>query len=286
VSKRSTRRDKTTIRSHSSGLAIRPPLRWAGSKRAVVPKLLEALPPAFDRYIEPFAGSACLFFKLAPRSAILGDINSELISAYRTLRTQPHAVWSYLCALQQNSRAYYKVRRIDGESLTAVQRTVRFLYLNRLCFNGVYRTNRSGHFNVPRGHGAGAGLSLEDLVRIGTRLRRATLVAGDFSTTLALAKRNDFVYLDPPYITARSREAGQYGYDSLAKSDLDRLTTCVVDLDERGVHFLLSFAISDALAEKLPVRQRKNLRVMRHVSGFRRGRRIAREMILSNYISR
>src|SRR5260370_41753763 len=126
-------------------------LRWAGSKRKLLPILLDAAPKKFDRYVEPFAGSACLFFALGPRRAVLADINEELVNTYRALKTDVEGVIEHLAAFKCSKKEYYLVRSESLLGMPKQRRAARFIYLNRFCFNGLYRTNKQGGFNVPYG---------------------------------------------------------------------------------------------------------------------------------------
>ena len=130
-----------------------PLLRWAGSKRKLLPILTQAIPSSFKRYVEPFVGSGVLFLKIPQKRALLGDINIDLISTYETVRDHPRAVWNRASAFDEDPNFYYTLRAIDAENLQPLDRAARFVYLNRFCFNGVYRTNRAGKFNVSRGKG-------------------------------------------------------------------------------------------------------------------------------------
>ena len=162
---------------------IRPLLRWAGSKR----KLLSRLAPFWNpgrhrRYIEPFAGSACLFFELRPEKAILGDTNRELIHLYRAVRVSPESLFYRLAHIRRDARTYYRWRAIDPLRTDPETRALRFLYLNRNCFNGIYRTNVDGDFNVPFGGKEGKPLGAierDDFMRAAERLRCARFVVGD-----------------------------------------------------------------------------------------------------------
>src|SRR5947208_694046 len=131
-----------------SDAGIAPLLRWAGSKRKLIPQLLRHVPEGFDRYIEPFGGSACLFFALRPDRAIIADLNQELIETYRTLRSHPKLVHRAVFNMPRTKRYYYAIRDRTPQALSDVEKAARFLYLNRNCFNGVYRLNHAGCFNV------------------------------------------------------------------------------------------------------------------------------------------
>jgi len=263
----------------------RPPIRWAGSKRSILPWLSDLAPDRFDRYIEPFAGSAALFFSLAPSSAILGDINQDLVHFYRVLAARPGAVARAVTLFAPNGGDYYAVRALRPNQLSDTKAAARFLYLNRFCFNGVYRTNKRGEYNVPRGTRTGAMPTVCELRLASGILRRANIQACDFETTLDSARRGDFVYIDPPYFTRRGLKPGEYGYGSLVgRDDLSRLITAVLRLSDRGVKYLLSYSDSRMLIRELEPAWTKRVLVRRSVGGNSAHRKIVRELILSNYV--
>src|SRR6266446_5529387 len=169
-------------------------LRWAGSKKKLLSTLRGYIPEQFGRYFEPFVGSGALFFSLSPSDAVLGDLNGELIEALDVLSNNPVKLHRLVSTFPRTKRSYYRVRRSIPTNRLA--RAVRFMYLNRLCFNGLYRTNKENIFNVPCGYGAGEFPSLRSFRDAATRLRKATLLADDFEITLGLVEKNDFVYLD------------------------------------------------------------------------------------------
>src|SRR5579859_6326272 len=189
-----------------------PLLRWAGSKRALLPMLVSCVPAQFGTYIEPFAGSACLFFAIRPRCAVLGDFNAELIATYTAIRRHPRLVARHVATWGSSSEEYYGVRALDPDTMPDIMRAARFVYLNRRCFNGVYRTNRHGQFNVPIGTRIGRMPAEKDFYRCSVALRPASLLSCDFDVTLRSARHGDFAYLDPPYSTSTRPNYGEYGY--------------------------------------------------------------------------
>jgi DNA adenine methylase len=228
-----------------------PALRWAGSKRSLLPQLAQRAKLAKGRYVEPFAGSACLFFALGPRPAVLGDLNQELIETYRCLREHPRLVSRAMHGWSTDVDTYYQVRSARQSELGSIERAARFLYLNRLCFNGVFRTNRHGQFNVPYGAKTGALPSEAHLYRCSFALRSADLRYGDFDATIADVSPGDFVYLDPPYTQGAKTSYGVYGYGSFNSSELDRALQALRRIDEAGASFLFSYANVDGLEAKL-----------------------------------
>ena len=178
---------------------------------------------------------------------------------------------------------YYELRARDITGLPRVARAARFVYLNRFSFNGVYRTNRKGLFNVPRGKKTGALPTTESLVAVAKALESAIFVCGDFEKTLDHAKRGDFVYMDPPYRLDETRMRGEYGYGAFSSCDLDRLTDALVTLDRRGVKFLLSYKYRRDFHRSMQRWHLLTELVRRHVGGFTDRRSKVRELLVSNY---
>lgn len=239
-------------RSESFELANPPPksrpfLRWAGSKRPIVKELAEFAPKAYSKYIEPFLGSGSLYFHLKPFEAVLGDINVDLINAYSSLRQNPGAVVECLDKWCPEGGDYYLLRK--QLTKTTIEAAARFIYLNRFCYNGIYRTNGRGEFNVPKGTRTGRMPQKSHLFQIAQDLQRAKIQVGDFEAILKQhAKSDDFVYLDPPY--PRSRYSGEYGLHTMQPQDMPRLVASLHYLDSNGVNFLLSYPF-DSLPEGL-----------------------------------
>lgn len=267
------------------GSRVRPPLRWAGSKRSILRVLARHAPSQFERYVEPFAGSAALFFFLDPACALLGDINNELIDFYRVLAARPHAVAKRVAGFDSTGADYYWLRCVTPDSLSRTSAAARFLYLNRFCFNGVYRTNRSGVFNVPRGTKTGALPSRRDLCRAAAALRKASVRVSDFADTLDAATTGDFVYVDPPYFTRNGIKPGEYGHRSLAgQDDLSRLVNSLNRLSEKGVKYMLSYSRSRRLLELLDAEWVRHIAVRRSVGGVKTARKRSVEMLVTNYV--
>lgn len=228
------------------------PLRWAGSKRSLLPILRQARPETFGTYIEPFVGSACVFFDLAPQSARLSDLNSDLIQFFVELRDQPDQLCQEFAKLDPSGDDYYDSRKRNPSDLTHSERAARFLYLNRFAFNGVYRTNRKGEFNVPRGVRTGQLPSEQDLLEVSELLRGVEIDAVDFRRATGMAESGDFVYLDPPYRNPSRTTYGEYGYGSFgSEDDVRELAKEISRLNEAGAQVLLSFNDDEGLKEVL-----------------------------------
>jgi DNA adenine methylase len=259
-------------------------LRWAGSKRASVQRLASYWGTGYERYIEPFAGSACLFFQVKPKCALLADINPELINALKQLKKHPTALHASLVSLDVNEDAYYAIRRVLPSTLSEFQRAVRFFYLNRYCFNGLYRTNRAGLFNVPySGSRNGPFPPSSKFVDSASVLANARLLCVDFERTVTEnVCAGDFVYLDPPYAINNRRVFRQYDPTSFGLADIQRLTGCIAEIEARGAFFVLSYADCPESRKAFSKWFRESAMIQRNIAGFAAGRRRSREMIYSN----
>jgi DNA adenine methylase len=261
---------------------IVPIFRWAGSKRKSLHELTTFWNERFERYIEPFVGSACLFLKIKPKAAILADLNSTLIQTYRTIRRCPEAVAETLYAIPRNSKTYYEVRRKMKSTRNTIERAASFVYLNRNCFNGIYRTNRDGEFNVPFGADQGQYPRRCDFQTTATLLKNATLLSGDFGASLRRLRRNDFVYLDPPFAATDVRTFIEYGKKCFAADDLSRFSRHLDRIDRRGAFFLVSYADCTRARKLAQNWNWKRIEVRRQIAGFAAQRRIAGELIITN----
>ena len=220
----------------------RSPLRWAGSKRGLLPAIRTMVPPRIGRYIEPFMGSACVYFDLLPDKAVLSDLNFELVQFFRQLRDHPESVADAFNAMDSSGDAYYELRAMVPADLDASVRAARFLYLNRFAFNGVYRTNRRGEFNVPRGVRTGAPPNTAELLEVSRLLRNVRIENHDYLQVTSEAQAGDFVYLDPPYRNTDRETYGEYGYGMFgSEGDVATLAQELRRLDQTGANVLLSF---------------------------------------------
>lgn len=258
-------------------------IRWAGSKKSLLPTLRQYWLSTYRRYIEPFCGSACLFFAIEPENAILSDINYELITTFTVLKSDPAAVIAGLERLRINKSTYYSLRERDPCGLSEINLAVRFLFLNKLCFNGIYRTNSFGKFNVPYAEPKSTPrFDFESIVQMSALLRKASLMHVDFANALDKATRDDFVYLDPPYAVARRRVFSDYHPRSFSADDLCRLGDALLSLDRRGSKFLLSYADSAEGRALVKSWNWRRIRTRRHVAGFAAHRKHSYELIASN----
>ena len=233
----------------------RPFVKWAGGKAGIAAALADLAPPRIEAYHEPFAGGAALFFRLRadparrPRRAVLNDLNAELMTAYEVVRDRPEALARLLADLEAGYLArdpagraerYYEVRAQAPEDPDEV--AARLIFLNKTCFNGLYRVNRRGRFNVPHGRYARPRiLDRGALLAASAALAGAELRRADFEEACADAGPGDFVYFDPPFhpLSATSRFTS-YTADDFGREDQKRLKWLADDLRARGVAVLVS----------------------------------------------
>lgn len=261
-----------------------PILRWAGSKRYLAKHLLPRFPQHMARYIEPFCGSASLFFLLEPPKSILSDVNSELINALHWIQSGCNALMNKYESLADDRDVYYAVRELNPSSLSNVERAARFLYLNRLCFNGLYRTNRLGQFNVPySGQRNSKQLTSQEVRSASHLLKTCELRNDDFRTTIRRAVRGDFLYIDPPYATHQNKEFCEYDANSFGVRDIENLWVELDAADRRGVQFMLSYTKCDEIEEFCRRWDNKTIQVRRNIAGFAGHRRMATEVVIKNY---
>lgn len=222
----------------------RPFLKWAGSKRFLLPTLSSLVPPGFGVYHEPFLGSAALFFELQPSRAFLSDACAELVDTYTAVRDNPRAVLRNLTALTPTRDQYYVVR--EHRSRGRFKRAAEFIYLNKSCWNGLYRVNAKGEFNVPYGRPTWRQAVVPGVLRSCSEALGAPGVridVADFSLVSARAKPNDLVYFDPPYVASHSDNGFRaYNEKLFSWKDQIRLAALAQQLAMQGTHVLVSNA--------------------------------------------
>jgi DNA adenine methylase len=229
---------------------LAPFLKWAGGKRGFVSRCLHMVPERFGRYIEPFLGSGSMYFALKPKRALLSDLNSDLIDCYQAIKASPEAIVALLADHHQRhcEEHYYATRAVKPAD--PVERAAWLIYLNRTCWNGLYRVNRKNEFNVPIGTKTNVVLPTDDFSSTSRMLALAEIVNQDFETTLEAAKSGDFVFVDPPY-TVKHNLNGFLKYNDKIFSWADqlRLRDTVVRAAERGAMVLVTNANHQSIRE-------------------------------------
>jgi DNA adenine methylase len=227
-----------------------PIVKWVGGKSKLLPELIARLPDRFGRYYEPFAGGAAMFFAIAPRlagGAVLNDRNPDLIATYRAVAKDVDAVIRRLEIHRKHhgEKHYYSVReRWNDRSIdwSPVDRAATFIYLNKTCYNGLWRVNRSGGFNVPMGRYTDPPIYTPDALRVASRvLRGVELRNADYLEAVKDARAGDLVYFDPPYVpVTETSNFTSYTGDGFGADDQRRLATLAHDLVARGCRVMLS----------------------------------------------
>lgn len=238
---------------------VKPLVKWAGGKRQLLPHIHAALPDGTPRrYYEPFIGGGAVLFSLTPACARVNDLNSEMINLYEVVREGVDELISLVSTYPNDADFFYQLRAVDRDAerfaaLSATERAARTLYLNKTCYNGLYRVNSAGQFNAPFGRYKNPTICDADTLRGVHQYFRdndITFTQGDFAAAVAGAGEGDFVYFDPPYdpvnVTSSFTGYQKGGFD---RAEQERLKAVCDDLDARGVKFLLSNSATEFIRE-------------------------------------
>lgn len=266
-----------------------PIVKWVGGKRQLMFELLKNMPKSYNRYFEPFIGGGALFFELQPDNAYISDMNEELINLYQVVRDE---VDELICDLQKHdiSKEYFmEIRNVDRteeyQNWSDVQKASRFIYLNRTCFNGMYRVNSKGEFNVPFGHYKNPRILDENnLVNCSNLLQGIEIKHADFSEILKKVKKGDFVYFDPPYVPLSETSS----FTSYTKEGFDidmqfKLRDVCDELDTMGVNFLLSNSDTKLVNDLYENYNIKKVFASRQINANADGRGKITEVLVRNY---
>lgn len=233
----------------------KPPLRWVGGKQryaSTVANYFTGMREG-EAYYEPFLGGGSVFLAIAPRRGVLGDVNGDLIHFYRCLVESPEELWTQIeqYSLNMDQDAYYEARQEFNHGATGLRRASLFLILNRSGFNGIWRVNRKGEYNVPYGAREVRVPSLDEWLELSRRFAEARLIHGNYSVTLAAVQRGDYVYLDPPYYDSTGHELfARYTMNGFSRVDHEALAAEVARLTILGVRVVLTIR-DDPLIRRL-----------------------------------
>ncbi len=221
----------------------KPILKWAGGKTQMLGNLLPKVPGSFGRYIEPFFGGGAMFFALQPENAVIADSNPELINMYWEVAGHVENVIQCLKRYENTSEMFYAVRSQEWTTLPKAEAAARTIFLNRTCFNGLYRVNKQGQFNVPYGKYKNPKICDEDGLRAASEaLKKADILCGDYLLVLEhYAQQGDFVFLDPPYLPiSEYADFKRYTKEQFYEEDHIELAKRIMILHERGCHIILT----------------------------------------------
>ena len=273
----------------------KPIVKWAGGKRQLIDKLLEHMPKEYNNYFEPFIGGGALLFELMPNNATINDVNQELLTIYRCLANNE---WFKLMIedLEKHEKKhsedyYYEIRKIDRnpefEKLPIWKRASRAIYLNKSCFNGLYRVNSNGYFNVPSGKKKKVQTyDKENIIKLHDYFmnNNVTILEGDFSKAVENAKPGDFVYFDPPYDPFDDRESfTSYTKFNFSKEDQKRLADLFKELSNKGVYVMLSNHNTKYINELYEGFNIYIVNAKRMINADSKGRGNVEEVIITNY---
>ncbi|MCC8139359.1 MAG: Dam family site-specific DNA-(adenine-N6)-methyltransferase [Lachnospiraceae bacterium] len=224
-------------------IQAKPIVKWAGGKTQMLNAIIPKVPAKYGRYIEPFVGGGALFFALNPEQSIIADSNPELINMYQQVADHVEDVIAYLGQYKNTKEDFYEVRAVDWTLLPKAEAAARMIYLNKTCFNGLYRVNKKGQFNVPYGKYKNPNICDKDALYVASELlRRSEIVCGDYLSVLKeYAKPGDFVFLDPPYLPiSEYADFKRYTKEQFYEEDHVELAKEVVRLQELGCHVILT----------------------------------------------
>lgn len=239
--------------------AVKPYLKWAGGKRQLLPEIRKYIPASYDRYVEPFVGAGAVLFDIQPDNAVVNDANSQLIQTYEVIRDEVGLLIDILQehVAKNTKEHFYEVREMDRDpaafgTMTKAEKAARLIYLNKTCFNGLYRVNSQGLFNVPYGRYKNPAICEEETLRgIHEYFNRCqiTILNGDFAAAARMATEHSFVYFDPPYHSADNSNFTGYQANGFSEAEQIRLRDVMKELTERGVKCLLSNSDTEFIRE-------------------------------------
>lgn len=273
--------------------SIAPVLKWVGGKRQLLHALLPLLPAHISTYCEPFAGGGAMLFHLQPPVAYVNDINRDLIHVYKVIRDDVESLIAELETYKNDPAFFYSVRNWDRDParfalLSGVEQAARILYLNKTCFNGLYRVNQAGEFNVPFGRYKNPNIVNASVLRaVSTYLRQdfVFLTSEDYAEVLERIPDDTFVYLDPPYdpVSDTSNFTG-YTKGGFSRAEQIRLRECCDKLTARGISFMLSNSSTDFIREQYAQYSITTVQAKRAINSVASKRGSIDEVVIRNYV--
>ena len=266
---------------------MKPILKWVGGKQKIIQQLLDNVPNNFNTYYEPFLGSGTLFFALEPKKAVIGDINLELINFYKILAYCPDSLIFHLGLYENTREFYYKTRNLDRVSyykiMDRVEKAARFLYLNKTCFNGLYRVNKKGQFNVPYGNYDYKNKEYYDkelLIEAGDFIasNNISIAGGDYQHITRNISEGDFIYLDPPYYNSYN----QYNPDVFKDYRHLQLKRFVDYCTEKNIKVMLSNSDDEYIRKIYSEYTIKTISLKRSVNPNSKNKKTT-ELLIVNY---
>ncbi|MEI7024433.1 DNA adenine methylase [Paenibacillus sp. y28] len=272
---------------------LQPFLKWAGGKRQLLPEIRKYVPQHYSAYYEPFVGAGAVLFDLQPQKAVINDVNTELINTYKVIRDHVDELIADLKKHQADKEYFYSIRDLDRQEqfkgLSHVEKSSRIIYLNKTCFNGLFRVNSRGQFNVPFGKYKNPQIVNEPVLRAVhdyLSTNDFTILNGDFEQAVSTAKAGDFVYFDPPYDpVSNTASFTSYSLNGFGKKDQERLRDTFAELDRRGCKVLLSNSATDYIKDLYSSYTVRIVSASRNINSNAARRGKIEEVLVMNYES-
>lgn len=269
---------------------VRPILKWVGGKRQLVPILLNNIPANFNNYHEPFMGGAALFFalynnNLLNKKAYLSDINSELVNTYVAVRDKPKEVIKKLKKHKYEKDYYYSMRSADPSKMSDVDAAARMIYLNKAGFNGMYRVNGSGLFNVPFGKYSNPLICDKDnILAVSKSWQNVEIISQSFEAAISKVKAGDLVYFDPPYVpVSKTSNFVSYAKDGFGEKEQKKLVETAKEIVSRGAFVILSNSNTSWVKENYKDFRIMEVNARRAINSDSKKRGIVKELIIFSY---
>ena len=277
----------------TKNILIQPFIKWAGGKRQLMKEIEKYIPDRISTYYEPFLGGGAVLFNLQPKKAVVNDSNPELINAYEVIRDNVDELIIDLRKHENTKEYFYDIRKIDRtpeyKSLSKVERASRLIYLNKTCYNGLFRVNSQGEFNTPFGNYKNPNIVNEHVLRaVSNYLNKNDIrfLCGDFEDSLKNIRKGAFVYLDPPYAPlSDSSSFTGYTLDGFGDEDQKRLKFMCDKLQERGVKFLLSNSTAPIILDLYKDESRYEINYVdakRNINSVGNGRGEIKEVLITS----
>ena len=271
---------------------MKPIIKWAGGKAQLLDRIVDRMPKEYGHYYEPFIGGGALLFKLATHSSTINDINKELIHLYNTIKDEKDAFVDELTRIdlqhEDGFKDFYLQKRVDYnnkiiDQVYDVEMAALFVYLNKHCFNGLYRVNSKGLFNVPfNNKKSGKSFELDNINEISKFFKSITILNGDFEDAVKDAKEGDFVFFDSPYDLISDTSFESYTKSGFPKEEHIRLANVFKELSDRGVYCMLTNHNTDLINELYLDFNIEVVEVRRMINSNANGR-TGQEVIITNY---
>ena len=268
---------------------VKPFIKWAGGKRQLIAELIKSVPKKYTRYYEPFIGGGAFFFHTKPDNAYISDINPDLINAYRVVKMNVDLLIEDLRIHKNTEEYYYEIRKADRtdkyKDWNEIQKASRLIYLNKTCFNGLYRMNSKGQFNVPFGSYKNPKIVDEENLRKCSKILQNTdIVLSTFNNIDSTVKKGDFVYFDPPYLPLNQTSSFTKYYKDDFNYDMQfKLRELCDTITRKNVYFMLSNSCTESILELYKKYKIRKVKANRAINCKGSGRGKINEVIVRNY---